>query len=691
MSTLKFAPVHTVIDVEFWSRLSDQILTHNYLNHTQHNIYAQYVIPNNKHTHSSTQLSLNNSSFSTPTDVHSNLICCGTNEQFQSYNTIQLIDSYKHQLWNALCHKDIEIIYKLITEFYIVNYSDLKLHQHHYIVCVPQLVLPSDTVQFNITNTQSIDTYITNNKNLAAVTTQIQHLFYDAHSRSPYFLIVKHSLTGQYGYNTLGQTEYYTVHPFNEYNNVIQNNDMKYNKLIFGCIDTINDSTQHTHLLRNLFVFIGVTAQYLDAEILLFRDFDAQSNNHSAVLTLSVQTNNVEHLRSIVLDSIRVVGWERNKFNKIAPRQVDLGRLMDPLKLAESSINLNLQLMKWRVLPDVRLDCIQSCKYLLLGAGTLGCNVARCLLAWGIINITLVDNGKVSYSNPVRQSLFTYNDCLNGGKYKSVAAADALKLIYPNINANGVVMTIPMAGHTPSSIEIQSTNDSITQLIELINSHDVIFLLTDSRESRWLPTVLCKSMHKLCINTALGFDTFVVMRHGNIPPANSETTINPSDIELGCYFCNDVIAPVNSLRDRTLDQQCTVTRPGLSYIASSESVELCVATLHHPLQQYAPAINTECEPLMCGFGTLPHQIRGFLNRFEQKLVIGHAFKHCVACSENILNQYKTRGHAFIMDALNQSSEYLETLSGLTGMKQKTDDLLAQAHMQLDGEDEQDDW
>lgn len=208
-------------------------------------------------------------------------------------------------------------------------------------------------------------------------------------------------------------------------------------------------------------------------------------------------------------------------------------------------MDLNLKLMRWRLLPAIELEKVAGTKALLLGAGTLGSNVARALMGWGVRHITLVDNGRISYSNPVRQSLFEFEDSI-AGKEKAPAAAAALRRIFPGVEAAAHILSIPMPGHAFPPDHRAKIAEDIATLEGLVQAHDVVFLLTDSRESRWLPTALAKKHSKLCITAALGFDTFVVMRHG----------VGYEAHDLGCYFCNDIVAPGDSTTDRTLDQVC---------------------------------------------------------------------------------------------------------------------------------------
>ena len=155
---------------------------------------------------------------------------------------------------------------------------------------------------------------------------------------------------------------------------------------------------------------------------------------------------------------------------------------------------------------------------------------------WGVRKITFVDNGVVSFSNPVRQPLFNHNDCLGGGAKKAYRAAEALKEIYPGIDSKGYVISVPMAGHP--IIDEPRVKAEYATLKRLMQEHDAIFLLMDTRESRWLPTLIGKATGKIVMNAALGFDSFLVMRHG------SKNQDFP-DQELGCYFCNDVVVPAD--------------------------------------------------------------------------------------------------------------------------------------------------
>lgn len=129
-------------------------------------------------------------------------------------------------------------------------------------------------------------------------------------------------------------------------------------------------------------------------------------------------------------DEVKWIGWELNSVGKYLPRVVSMADSMDPEKLAETSVNLNLKLMRWRIVPELNLDAIAETKCLLLGAGTLGCSVARNLLSWGVNWVTFVDYGNVSYSNPVRQNLFKHEDA-QFSRPKASTAAKRLLEIYP--------------------------------------------------------------------------------------------------------------------------------------------------------------------------------------------------------------------------------------------------------------------
>lgn len=387
------------------------------------------------------------------------------------------------------------------------------------------------------------------------------------------------------------------------------------------------------------------------------------------------------------------MGWELNARSKAGPRSVDLAPLLSSAHLSQQATDLNLKLMKWRMIPSLDLEYLSNMKVLLLGAGTLGCSVARTLLGWGVRNIAFVDNGKVSYSNPVRQNLFQVTDCENGGKDKAIAAADALiRIAGSTIQSDGYVVTIPMPGHPFHDKEEDLVRKDTEKLQSLVDESDVIFLLTDTRESRWLPTVMAKASNKPLINAALGLDSWLVMRHGG----------NQKD-RLGCYFCNDVVAPENSTNNRTLDQQCTVTRPGLAPLAASMAVELCISLLHHKEKQDAPAppsssrkdssqlfsptINEISDELVSPLGIMPHQIRGSIVSYTMMTPTVPAFEYCTGCSSSVIDMYKRDRFEFVKRVCcNTNGNYLEELSGLSSFRSKANAIMEDC---LDWEEDED--
>lgn len=177
-------------------------------------------------------------------------------------------------------------------------------------------------------------------------------------------------------------------------------------------------------------------------------------------------------------------------------------------RLADQAVDLNLKLMRWRILPELDLEKVASSRCLLLGAGTLGCYVARALMVrrgpvlsltkqgWGVRTVTFVDSSRVSYSNPVRQPLFQFEDCLDGGKPKAATAAARLKEILPSIvrNLGAHKLTI---SRTPSAticpflcLAIRSAAEQRCQLGRLWLVLKTSSMSTMPSSSLWTPASL---------------------------------------------------------------------------------------------------------------------------------------------------------------------------------------------------------
>jgi ubiquitin-like modifier-activating enzyme ATG7 len=149
-----------------------------------------------------------------------------------------------------------------------------------------------------------------------------------------------------------------------------------------------------------------------------------------------------------------------------------------------------------------------------------------------------------------------------------------------------------------------------------------------------------------------------------VEKADDESTSSASK-KFKCYF----FVFFQSMKDRTLDQQCTVTRPGVSNISAAIAVELLVSLVQHEKKNAAPAYyqmtnKTEESSIPEGIlGVLPHSIRGYLSAFQNILPATERFSQCIACSDKVLEAYKQSGEDFLMKVFD-STEYLESLTGI---------------------------
>ncbi|CAH2267274.1 jg14741 [Pararge aegeria aegeria] len=522
--------------------------------------------------------------------IRGTLMNKNTIDDFKSIDKASLLNSIGEIIWhNSIITRLWMCNPSCLLNFFILSFADLKKYHYYYWFAFPT---PSQPTVFLKEKSKSILTEF-NESEIRTISQNYQLLH---HSQRCFFVIRKENETVKV--ETLSNI-------FNRTDNTC---NLDISSVYFAFTDPSNNGNPGWPLRIFLAALLEYSAIFHGSVIKVIgirssKEVGCQSSQiFNVMLPENVQC----------LQKLGWVGWERNDRGNFGPKLSDMSASMSPKKLAAESADLNIKLMQWRLVPDLNIEIMKNTKCLLIGAGTLGCQVARNLLAWGFRHIHFVDKGKVSYSNPTRQVLYTYHDCRDGGKNKVDAAAESLLSIHPDV---------------------------------------------------------------IVINSALGFDSYLVMRHGIWSPNPESTTIHstyvPGD-QVGCYFCNDVTAPGNSQKDRTLDQQCTVTRPGVAAIAGALAVELLASLLQHKLGVRAPApynisdemIDPEFEGVL---GPVPHSIRGFLHSYQTVVPTYRKFKQCIACSEVVIDNYRKEGINFLLNVFN-SGTYLEEVTGLTELQ-----------------------
>lgn len=711
---LRFEPFNSAVEPEFWAGLADHKLRSAQLDTARIWISGEYI-GGRRHTvrgNDSHQAEASSQRVAvparlrvdpatwTPTEkggsavssvsggvrVQGYLHNMNTMEEFKKMDKARLLRDAGAEIAQAIEDGSATQDPSLLWQFLLLSFADIKRHKFIHWFAFPAITAnPADTV----VATRALGGDDTD-KLMAACKSFIQQFNKDE-TLPGVFLVVPASD---------GST--WTIKALAQWDEVFAGTA----GAMLAFVDPSSHASRPGWPLRNLLAWVRAQqAKVQQLQVICFRDAGQLALNNkqreSIVVTINVAA------AASADSSIKVSGWERNERQQLGPRVADLSSTMDPERLAESALDLNLQLMRWRAASTINLEKMSSLRVLLVGAGTLGAYAARGLLAWGVRSLTFVDNGRVSFSNPARQPLYEFADSLDGGKPKAEAAAAAIRRIFPRADTQGVQLSIPMPGHAIAEAEMASVQRAVERLDELVASHDAVFLLTDSRESRWLPTMLGALHRKLVMCVALGFDSYVAMRHG-MPKAGTEQ----GDKQLGCYFCNDVVAPADSLSDRTLDQQCTVTRPGLAPIASGTAVELLAAVMQHPLGPLAPALvddssSDSVKDDKAVLGTPAHQIRGYLTEFRQHIIAGHAYDMCTACSPKILEAYHEHGFDFLLRACNNTYveeskphvgldnavpppgySYLETLTGLAALHRQTDEMLNDADWFEDSDEDE---
>ncbi|KAJ2374643.1 Autophagy protein 7, partial [Coemansia sp. RSA 2607] len=327
--------------------------------------------------------------------VAGHLYNTNTIEEFKKYDKGELLRGVGTEILDDIRSGRATKKPELLWPFVLLSFSDLKKYHFYHWFGFPAVTAdPPDTYE----KMTLLSSHIGSEADLDAL-----RVAYADYAASTYgaFLV-------RYEPNTSRVWQLYSLAEWDDA--FAKTHEGEHAETMLAFIDPSSHASRLGWPLRNLLTWMRHThAEINRVRVLCFRDAalcttpssvqQQQSKIGSSAFESIVVDINVTALADLK-SANSVSGWERNERDKLAPRMVNLSSTMDPVRLAESALDLNLQLMRWRLAPSIDLAKIAGTRALLVGAGTLGAYAARALLAWGVRKITFIDNGRVSFSNP---------------------------------------------------------------------------------------------------------------------------------------------------------------------------------------------------------------------------------------------------------------------------------------------------
>lgn len=358
---IQYVPFMSFVHPSFWHTLTEMKLDVDKLNESTKQIFGRFSYRDDINA----VFEVDGTSFNSSPEIEQlyenvtgTIVNKNTVEEFKSIDKASLLNSVGEMIWANVKNKTWIDKPNILLNFFILSFADLKKFHYYYWFAFPA---PSQPTVY-LKERSKIDAHF--DKKQVEQLIQ-QHKSLELAQKS--FFIVVCSQEGLI-IKTIGEVL--------DKNEIVQS-EIKENlsEMYFGFLDPSNGENPGWTLRLYVAALLEHCPSLRNTALnMLGLRFNIGGVENSYVFTLRVP----EDVKST--ESAGWVGWERNDRGNFGPKLANMSASMDPIKLADTSSDLNIKLMKWRLVPDLNVNVMKETKCLLLGAGTLGCHVARDLL-----------------------------------------------------------------------------------------------------------------------------------------------------------------------------------------------------------------------------------------------------------------------------------------------------------------------